>query len=161
VSLPPTPSQTVGPFFSFGLLREPRAQLVRSDAPGAVRLEGRVLDGAGDPVDDALVEIWHPDIGFGRCGTGAEGRFEFVIAKPGRAEGQAPHLAVMVFARGLLRQAMTRIYFPGEETNAADPVLSSIPDPDDRATLVAREEAGALRFDIRLQGERQTVFFAV
>ena len=125
-----------------------------------------MIDGDGEPVDDALVEIWqanrhgryrHPEdtreelpledgfTGFGRCPTDAEGRFEFVTVKPGAADGQAPHISVCVFARGLLRHLYTRIYFPDEaEANAADPLLSSIEDEARRATLIARPLDGVL-----------------
>ncbi len=184
----PTPSQTVGPFFHFTLLDEDRSKLVAPDNPSAIRIEGTVYDGAGEVVSDAMLEIWqanaagryaHPEdvreelpleegfSGFGRCGTDAGGRFEFVTIKPGPVPGpdgrpQAPHIDVLVFARGLLKQLVTRIYFPDEEAaNAADPILASIEDPDLRATLVARAAGGGLRFDIRLQGERQTAFFDV
>src|SRR5262245_56468287 len=163
----PTPSQTVGPFFSFGLCGRPCSELVEPASAGALRIEGRVLDGAGEPVPDAMVEVWQADetggyrddFGWGRSGTDAEGRFEFVTVRPGRVERQAPHLTVLVFARGLLKQLHTRMYFPDEEeANAADPVLSAVA-PADRATLVAEPADGGLLFDIRLQGERQTVFF--
>ncbi len=146
-----TPSQTVGPFFSIGLCRESQSEVVPG---GSVRIVGRVLDGAGDPVPDAVVELWQRgDEGtrWGRCGTDAEGRFEFVTKQP--PDGVAD---VIVFARGLLRHLVTRCYFPG----ASDAVLESL-DPADRDTLVAREEDGPLRFDVHLQGERETVFFAV
>jgi protocatechuate 3,4-dioxygenase alpha subunit len=143
-----TPSQTVGPFFHFSLCDRPAREL---DARGT-RLAGRVLDGGGEPVADALVELWHPDAGFGRCATNADGHFEFVVRRP--ADG---YLEVMVFARGLLRQVVTRVYFP----DAEDALLASL-DERDRSTLVAQGEAdGSLRFDIHLQGERETVFFAV
>jgi protocatechuate 3,4-dioxygenase alpha subunit len=164
-----TPSQTVGPFFAFGL--HDRAEVVPPDAPGALRIRGRVLDGAGEPVDDAMVEVWQADdtgayrgdFGFGRCGTNEEGGFELVTVKPGRVDGQAPHVNVHVFARGLLKQVATRIYFPDEaEANAADAVLASLPDDEARATLVAVPEGdGSLRFDVHLQGERETAFFAL
>jgi protocatechuate 3,4-dioxygenase, alpha subunit len=146
-----TPSQTVGPFFAIGLCRESQNEVV---AGGDVRIVGRVLDGALDPVPDAVVELWQQDEGgtrWGRCATDAEGRFEFVTERP--PDGVAD---VIVFARGLLKHLVTRCYFPG----ASDPVLEAL-DPDEREMLVAREEDGALRFDVRLQGERQTVFFAV
>jgi protocatechuate 3,4-dioxygenase, alpha subunit len=162
-----TPSQTVGPFYAFALCERPRFELVRADAPGAVRIHGRVFDGAGGPVADAMVEIWGADPdgrytnGWGRCGTNADGEFTFVTVKPGSVQEQAPHLVVMVFARGLLRQVLTRMYFPDEDAaNAADPLLSALAE-DERATLVAEPDGDALRFDVRLQGERQTVFFAV
>jgi protocatechuate 3,4-dioxygenase alpha subunit len=187
--LEPTPSQTVGPFFHFALTEEDRSRLVALDHPRAVRIEGTVHDGAGEPVTDAMVEIWqansngryaHPEdhrdelpleegfTGFGRCQTDTEGRFEFVTVKPGAVPGpdglpQAPHIDVAIFARGLLRQVVTRIYFPDEEeANAADPVLTSIEDHDLRSTLTARgSQEGHLHFDINLQGEHQTVFFDV
>jgi protocatechuate 3,4-dioxygenase, alpha subunit len=121
-----------------------------------------VLDGADEPVNDALVELWHPAVGFGRSATDGQGRFAFVVAKPPRGE-EAPHLEAMVFARGLLKQVFTRVYFPDEEeANAADPVLAAL-EPDRRTTLVAEpaSERDGLRFDVRLQGERETVFFAL
>lgn len=181
-----TPSQTVGPFFHDALLDEDRSELVPRDHPEAIKIEGTVYDGAGDVVPDAMVEIWqanpagrynHPaddreDLpldseafsGFGRAGT-ADGKFSFVTVKPGPVPGpdgrsQAPHIMVSVFTRGLLKRVVTRIYFPDEEErNATDHVLSSIENPEVRNTLVAREESGVLRFDIRLQGEDQTAFF--
>jgi protocatechuate 3,4-dioxygenase alpha subunit len=183
-----TPSQTAGPYLSIGLLRDfIGPSLVPEDDPRAIRIRGRLLDGSGDPVPDGMVEIWqanaagryaHPAdtrddipleegfLGFGRSGTADEGWFEFVTVKPGRVpmpDGrmQAPHLVVGIFARGLLKRLVTRLYFPDEEeANASDPVLSEL-DEDERATLVARAEDGALRFDIRLQGESQTTFFLV
>lgn len=177
-----TPSQTVGPFFHDALLAEDHTHLVAEDRPGAIRLRGTVYDGAGDPVPDAMLEFWQSDpegrygepgggfTGFGRSGTDAEGSFEFVTVKPGRVPGpagteQAPHILVSVFARGLLKQLVTRIYFPDEEeANAADPVLSEV-DEERRSTLIAQPENGVLRFDVRLQcgpaGEPETVFFGV
>ncbi len=169
----PTPSQTVGPFFSFGLLAADASQMVPADAPGAVSLSGRVLDGEGEPVSDAMVEIWQadedgnyrPDFGWGRSGTDGEGRYSFVTRKPGRVADpdggtQAPHLSMLVFARGLLKPVRTRVYFPGEAANDEDRVLSALAD-DDRATLIAREGDGSLEFDVRLRGDGQTTFFAV
>ena len=158
-----TPSQTVGPYFSVGLLDLPANELVQ----GGMRITGRVLDGAGEPVSDAMVEIWQADedgrysgeFGWGRSGCDPDGRYSFVTRKPGRVDGQAPHLTVMVFARGLLRPVLTRMYFPDEqEANAADPLLSAL---EDGSSLVARRADGKLEFDIRLQGEGETVFFAV
>ena len=156
MTLPRTPSQTVGPFFAIGLARRAQNKL---NADG-LRLHGTVLDGDEMPIDDAVVEIWD-GARWGRCGTDAEGRFWFSVTKPAGREGEAPRFDVHVFARGLLKHQLTRIYFLDEEqANAADPVLSSL-DADDRATLIAGPEDGALRFDIRMQGDRQTVFFAV
>jgi protocatechuate 3,4-dioxygenase alpha subunit len=157
----PTPSQTVGPYFALGLA--PRT------GNGAIRLEGRVLDGAGDPVSDALVELWQADadgryrrdFGWARSGTDAEGRYAFSIMKPGAVADQAPHLTMLVFARGLLKPVLTRMYFPDEEeANAQDRVLQAVGD-ERRSTLVAEAANGALRFDVNLQGDDETVFFAV
>jgi protocatechuate 3,4-dioxygenase, alpha subunit len=161
VTLTHTPSQTVGPFFAIGLTRRPENELAPESAPGAVSLRGRLLDGAGMPIADGLVEISDPRGGrWGRAGTDGEGRFSFVVAKPEPPPGAAPHLEVFVFARGLLRHQLTRIYFPDEAVaNAADPVLSSLGEAD-RETLLAVDDDGALRFDIHMQGERATVFFA-
>jgi protocatechuate 3,4-dioxygenase alpha subunit len=184
-----TPSQTVGPFFGFALPYDSGPELVGSDDPGAIRIEGRVLDGAGEPLDDAMLELWqanrngryaHPEDareelplehgfnGFGRCGTDADGGFWFVTVKPGPvpANGgrmQAPHIDLSVFARGLLTRLVTRIYFPDErQANEADPVLSSIDDPNARSTLIAVPEGpGRLRFDVHLQGKAETLFFDV
>ncbi len=182
----PTPSQTVGPFFHDALLDGDRSELISPDHPEAVRIEGSVYDGAGKPVSDAMVEIWQTNragryndpaddredlpldegfFGFGRSGTDAGGRFSFVTVKPGPVplpDGgmQAPNIMVSVFARGLLKRVVTRIYFPDEEeANANDPILSSVEDPGLRRTLVARDEGGTLRFDIHLQGANQTAFF--
>lgn len=139
----PTPSQTVGPFFGFALPFDGGAA-----AGGDERIEGRVLDGAGEPVSDALIELSQGDQ-FARCRTDPEGAFHFVVAKPG--EG---FLNVMVFARGLLRHLNTRLYWPG----ANDEVLAAV-DPARRDTLVARLDGHVLHFDIHLQGRSETVFF--
>ena len=188
MAIPPTPSQTIGPFFHFSLTYPDGERLVPPADPDAVRIVGTVYDGAGEPVPDALVEVWqanragryaHPEdarddppleegfTGFGRCPTDAEGRYEFVTAKPGAVPGpdgrlQAPHINVLIFARGLLRQLVTRIYFPDEmEANAADPILASVGDAAARSTLIPRQSVDALEFDIHLQGDQQTVFFDV
>jgi protocatechuate 3,4-dioxygenase, alpha subunit len=187
--LPPTPSQTVGPYFRIGTddgFIGP--ELVAGDHPGALRLFGVVRDGDGAPVTDAMIEIWqanaagryaHPEDrreevpledgfeGFGRAMTDEEGRYSLVTVKPGPVPGpdgamQAPHIDVSVFARGLLKRLVTRVYFPDEApANEADPVLSSVSDAEARASLVAVAEDGGLRFDINLQGDRETTFFAV
>ena len=196
---PITPSQTVGPFLAIGLPWPDGPQVVEQEAPGAITISGRVLDGAGNPVPDALVETWqaapdgsfaHPDDprgggdpqfrAFGRCPTDAAGEYQIVTLRPGALPvpgggTEAPHLNVSVFARGLLDRVVTRIYFPDQAAaNAADPVLSAIADPDRRTTLIATapgspDAAGpgdgaqpaAFRFDITLQGGRETVFFDV
>jgi protocatechuate 3,4-dioxygenase, alpha subunit len=152
-----TPSQTVGPFFEFALCGRVQNEVVAADAPGALRIEGRILDGSGEPVPDAMVEIW-PD--WGRCASDAEGRYSFVTRKPAPAGAQAPHLAMLVFARGLLKPVLTRLYFPDEPANAHDPVLLGI-SADEGATLIAHAEEGVMRFDVHLQGEHQTAFFAL
>jgi protocatechuate 3,4-dioxygenase, alpha subunit len=181
----PTPSQTIGPFFHDALLDRDRSEVISPDHPSAIEIKGAVYDGAGEAVTDAMVEIWQADpagryhdpedsrddpplqkgfTGFGRSGT-VGGEFSFVTLKPGPVPGPhgrplAPHVMVRVFARGLLKPLVTRIYFPDErETNASDPILSSIQDPELRSTLVARDEGGILRFDVRLQDDAQTAFF--
>jgi protocatechuate 3,4-dioxygenase alpha subunit len=163
-----TPSQTVGPFLHIVLPWPDGPAAVPQGTPGAVLITGQLTDGAGVPVPDGLVETWQsaPDL-FGRCATDVNGTFWFRTAKPAElpaADGtvEAPHIDVSVFARGLLQRLVTRIYFPDEPTaNAADPVLSSL-DPDERALLIAvAQPDGTLRFDIRLQGDRETPFFAV
>ncbi|MGI5128535.1 protocatechuate 3,4-dioxygenase subunit alpha [Pseudonocardia sp. CA-107938] len=175
-----TPSQTVGPFLSIGLTWPGRHLVVPEDAPGAITITGVVTDGAGAPLPDAVVETWqadpegrfdHPDdprgasgtgfTGFGRALTEPDGSYRIVTVKPGAiGDGQAPHIDVSVLARGLLDRVVTRIYFPDEETaNAADPVLAAVPE-ERRHTLVAVAEGpGVLRFDVRLQGDGETVFF--
>ena len=185
--LPQTPSQTVGPFFHDALVRVGEHVLVEEKTKGQhIRISGRVLDGDGQGVPDALLEIWQPDAegifahpadpdfrdadphfrGFGRADTVRGGRYSFETVKPGvpawgRAGGFAPFINMRVFARGLLIHALTRLYF-SDEANDADPVLRGI-DPDRRGTLIARLEdapgSPTYRFDVRLQGEGETVFF--
>jgi protocatechuate 3,4-dioxygenase alpha subunit len=150
---------------------------VAAGTHGAIELTGRLLDGRGEPVVDGLIETWQADPegrlggpaglfrGFGRCPTDDNGRYRIVTLKPGavRAEGGqqgAPHVAVSVFARGLLKRVVTRMYFSDEaQANEADPVLRSIDDLAARKTLVATRWGGGYVFDIRLQGEAETVFF--
>jgi protocatechuate 3,4-dioxygenase alpha subunit len=161
----PTPSQTVGPFFGFALPFAGDADAVAPGSPDSIRIEGLLLDGVGDPVTDGIVEIWRADQ-FARCRTDAEGAFHVTVRKPPSGPGangqlHAPHLNVTVFARGLLRHLATRMYFPDEEAaNRTDPVLERV-DPTRRATLIARRDSGSLLFDIHLQGEGETVFFAL
>jgi protocatechuate 3,4-dioxygenase, alpha subunit len=181
-----TPSQTVGPYLGIGLPWPDGPEVVDRDAPGVIRIHGHMLDGAGDPVPDGMVETWqadpdgrfdHPDDprgratsgfrGFGRACTDEEGAWEIFTLKPGPVPGpggtiQAPHIDVSVLARGLLNRVVTRIYFGDEEAaNAADPLLSGIADAAARATLIARPEDGGYRFDVHLQGPDETVFFAI
>lgn len=196
VALKQTPSQTIGPFFAHGLTPDQFGYgqrgiagnaLAARHVPGEhVRIEGRILDGAGAPIDDAMIEIWQADadgryagadrdaagtagggfMGFGRCGTDDAGGFSFATIKPGAiGDGQAPHIGVIIQARGILNHAFTRIYFADEtDANRADPVLQSVP-ADRRDTLIAaRSETPAgpvYRFDIHMQGEDETVFFDV
>lgn len=175
-TLPPTPGQTVGPFFHYALPYDGDSELVPPGTPGSVRLSGLVLDGAGDPVPDALIEIWHPDpagrvirapgslhrdghtlTGFGRAATDRAGRYTFTTLPPGSvAPGRAPYVAMAVFARGLLHRLLTRCYLPGPEAGV-DPFLASV-EASRRATLVAREDELGYVFDVRLQGEDETVF---
>jgi protocatechuate 3,4-dioxygenase, alpha subunit len=191
-----TPSQTVGPFFAYALTPEQYGydfksiaggSLIEGDVPGQrIRIKGRVLDGKGEAIPDAMIEIWQADEqgryahpadprgsnvgfkGFGRLGTGTdpEARFIFDTIKPGSVDGeQAPHINVVVFMRGLLVHAFTRLYFSDEAAaNARDPVLTSVP-AERRHTLIAvRDDKAAsatYRFDIRMQGPDETVFFDV
>lgn len=177
-----TPSQTVGPFFRIGMESLYTPDLA-PDATDRIAIGGRVLDGDGAPVNDAMLEIWqanahgkyaHPDdaqsapltpgfTGFGRVPTDAEGRFRFSTIKPGSAPGpsgvaQAPHLVVAVFMRGLLIHLLTRVYFPDEPRNASDPVLKLVP-VDRRGTLIATRSVEGLEWNVILQGENETVFF--
>lgn len=181
-----TPSQTVGPYFAIGLPWPDGPHAVTPGTPGALTIAGTVYDGAGEPVPDHLIEIWQADPagrfadlhghggpaangfrGFARYGVeGGDGTYEIVTVKPGRvpeAGGrlQAPHIAVSLFARGMLHRVVTRIYFADEvEANAEDPILARVP-PQRRATLLAEPTDGGYRFDIRIQGTDETVFFDV
>jgi protocatechuate 3,4-dioxygenase alpha subunit len=184
----PTPSQTVGPFFSIGLPFDDGPFVVPEGTPGSIRIGGTVHDGDGALVPDHLIETWQADPegrfadlhghggdassvdgfrGFGRCGhEQGDGTYEILTVKPGRVPGpdgalQAPHIDVSVFARGLLHRLVTRLYFADEPgANAQDPVLGSVPEAR-RGTLLAAPIDGGYRFDIRLQGEDETVFFAI
>ena len=200
-----TPSQTVGPFFAYGLAPHNRcdwkpsaiydwketvgADLVTPDATGQrIHIEGSVLDGDGKPINDAMIEIWQADAqgryahargerprpnakftGFGRSATDKAGVYSFDTVKPGVVPGpdgkpQAPHIVVCIFSRGMLRQIYTRIYFADEAANDADPILALVPG-ERRGTLIAhkamRGELPVYRFDIRVQGDNETVFFDI
>ena len=200
-----TPSQTVGPFFAYGLTPKGRCQwdpngsyswkvtvgdnLVTPDATGErIHIEGAVIDGDGQPINDAMIEIWQADAqgryanprdnrslpntqfkGFGRSATDKEGVFSFDTIKPGVVPGpngkdQAPHIVFCVYSRGMLRQIYTRLYFSDEAANETDPILAMVP-ADRRGTLIAHKESKGgqtvYRFDIRVQGENETVFFEI
>ena len=142
-----TPSQTVGPFYAIGLCRSPDNELV----PDGVELAGTLFDGRGEPVPDGMVEVWDAERRlWGRCGTEPDGDFSF------RVPAETERLEVYVFARGLLRHQWTRVYL---REDADDELLASL-QPTERETLVARHEAGGMRFDIHMQGDNATVFFA-
>ena len=169
-----TASQTVGPYFHIGMDRHYVSDMADGAQGERLVVQGRVLDGDGKPVNDALIELWQagPDgkfaqpgfAGFGRVATDGNGAFRFVTLKPGGVAGtgsalQAPHIAVAVFMRGLLRHLVTRIYFPGDPGNAADAVLALVP-AERRATLIAKNAGqGALEWNVILQGTDETVFF--
>jgi protocatechuate 3,4-dioxygenase alpha subunit len=180
VTLAPTPGQTVGPFFGYALPYDDGPALVPPGRADAVQLHGRVLDGAGDPVPDALLELWQADAdgvipqqpgswkrdgftftGWGRAATDDDGYYSFSTVTPGpTVPGTAAYFALTVFARGLLDRLLTRIYVPGDEAVlAADPLLASIP-ADRRTTLVATADESGYVFDVRLQGDGETVFLS-
>jgi len=166
--LPVTPSQTVGPFFHHCLLRVDRCESTAGDEGGVqIHLEGRVIDGDGAGVPDAVIEVWHAE-SFARIGTDAEGGFSISTTRPKRVQldrgtTQAPHLSIAVFARGLMNHLLTRVYFEDDPSTESDPILRLVPETR-RATLIARrvpdESLTPLyRFDIVLQGAGETVFF--
>jgi protocatechuate 3,4-dioxygenase alpha subunit len=200
-----TPSQTVGPFFAYGLTPEGRNQwdpngqyswketvgdnLVTPDATGTrIRIEGRITDGDSLAINDAMIEIWQADsqgrythargeqprpnakfTGFGRSATDKNGIYGFDTIKPGAVPGpngkpQAPHILVCIFSRGMLRQIYTRLYFSDETANGVDAILALVP-ADRRGTLIAHKQTGEgvpmYRFDIRVQGDNETVFFDI
>jgi protocatechuate 3,4-dioxygenase, alpha subunit len=200
-----TPSQTVGPFFAYGLTPKGRcdwdpngsyawknsieSNLVTPDASGTrIRIEGIVYDGDNLPINDCMIEIWQADSqgryadprasgtlpntqfkGFGRSATDKAGVFAFDTIKPGHVAGpggkpQAPHIVVCIFSRGMIRQVYTRLYFDDEPANATDPILTVVP-ADRRGTLIAKKQPGSdpvlYRFNIRVQGGDETVFFDI
>ena len=185
MSLLLTPSQTTGPFVAISFEHTQVTEIAPPNVSGdRYTIRGRVIDGDGKGVDDAVIETWqanahgkyaHPEDtreklleadfkGFGRLLTNAQGGFKFSTIKPGRVPGpgdtlQAPHLVVIVFMRGLLKHLVTRVYFPDDAANAADPILALVP-PERRSTLIARDAGdGALEWNIMLQGKDETVFF--
>jgi protocatechuate 3,4-dioxygenase alpha subunit len=185
MSLLPTAAQTVGPFVSIGFEKASVPDVAAASGTGErVTISGRIFDGDGQPVTDAVIETWqanaygkyaHPDDvqeklleenfkGFGRVLTDAQGGFRLTTIKPGKVatpdgREQAPHITVVIFMRGLLKQLMTRIYFADDAANAADPVLSLVPAAR-RSTLIATKSAdGTLQWDVHLQGPHETVFF--
>ncbi|MDF3337106.1 protocatechuate 3,4-dioxygenase subunit alpha [Mycolicibacterium septicum] len=171
-----TPAQTIGPFYGCALPFDHGNELVPRGFPGAIRFHGTVTDGDGKPVPDALLEIWQADAhgnvahtpgslhrdswtftGFGRVATGDDGHFSFTTVEPGATDsGRAPFIAVTVFGRGLLNRLFTRAYVPGPSCDD-EPVLTSLP-AYRRRTLISERDAQGLRFDIRLQGDGETVF---
>jgi protocatechuate 3,4-dioxygenase, alpha subunit len=188
MTTPPTSSQTVGPFFHLGMVYLERDNFVAEGVAGErITIRGKVLDGDGDPVPDAVLEIWQADsagrypseispqnsarprfLGFGRIETDDNGEFKFTTIKPGRVPSpsgslQSPHIVVTLFSRGLLKPLFTRLYFPDEPSNADDSVLKLVP-PERRATLMATRahEHGSdnlLEWNIVMQGDGETVFF--
>jgi protocatechuate 3,4-dioxygenase alpha subunit len=196
-----TPSQTVGPFYAYGLTPKGRAKwdpngqyswketvgdnLITPDVVGdRIRIEGAIYDGDGKPINDAMLEIWQADgqgryanapgsrersnaafKGHGRSACDNNGVFSFDTVKPGQVAGpngkmQAPHIVVAIFGRGMLRQVYTRLYFDGEAANATDPILALVP-AERRDTLMAKKQGNVWRWDVHMQGDRETVFFDV
>ncbi len=179
-----TASQTAGPFFRIGLIYGPaQNNLVDDETRGErIIITGRVLDGDGEPISDAMVEIWQPDAkgiykhpadprhaeadphfrGFGRAETPRGGRYEFRTIRPGSRDGGAPYINVHLFSRGMLIHTMTRIYFADEPANAQDELLNSVGEGRRHTLIAERDDSGDLptyHFDIRFQGEDETVFF--
>ena len=168
-----TPSQTVGPFFGYALPYDGDAEAAPRADPASIRLHGTVYDGAGEPVPDAILEIWGPDAagrpirergslhrdgytvtGFGRAAVDRAGRYTFTAVRPGApADGRAPYILVTVFARGLLHHLFTRAYFADD-----DPFLAGVPADRRRTLLVQQDGERSYRFDIHLQGDDETVF---
>lgn len=175
-----SPSQTVGPFFAYGLTPNGKypqndlvtGQMVDSSVAGErITLKGVLYDGAGNPINDAFLEIWQADSkgkfnatnssfkGFGRCATNDAGEFTFNTIKPASVGGQAPHLALHVLARGVLVHLYTRVYFEGDDVSQ-DSVMNLVP-KDRRETLIAKKKDGVYQFNIHIHGEKETVFFEV
>jgi protocatechuate 3,4-dioxygenase alpha subunit len=179
-----TPPQTVGPFFHIGCSRLTQSNVAGKNTPGIhVSVEGRILDGDGNPVPDAMIEIWQADAsgkyaqtqdklldpkfkGYARVATDQNGRFRFTTIRPGPVPGpgettQAPHLAISIFMRGLMKRLVSRIYFPDDPANASDPILKLV-DPTRLKTLIARKSENSpdtIHWDVILQGKDETVFF--
>ena len=181
LKLTPTPGQTIGPFYGYALPFEKGGELVNQAHPAAVRLHGVVYDGNGDVIPDSLLEIWQADehgnvvsrdgslvrdgytfTGFGRVPVDNVGHYTFTTVNPGPTEaGKAPFIMLTIFARGLLNRLFTRIYLPEDtEALANDPLLASLPEERRQTLIATREEDGSLRFDVHLQGEKETVFLS-
>ena len=181
LKLVPTPGQTIGPFYGYALPYEKGHELVNQASPDSVRLHGVVYDGDGTPIPDSMLEIWQADqdgnvpandgsllrdgytfTGWGRVAVDNVGHYTFTTVNPGATEdGKAPFIMLTVFARGLLNRLFTRIYLPEDtEALANDPLLASLPDERRQTLIATREQDGSLRFDIRLQGENETVFLS-
>ncbi|MHC6177805.1 protocatechuate 3,4-dioxygenase subunit alpha [Glutamicibacter sp. X7] len=181
LKLAPTPGQTVGPFYGYALPFERGGELVNQAHPAAVRLHGTVYDGQGEVIPDALLEIWQADehgqviaregslvrdgytfTGWGRVPVDNAGQYNFTTVNPGPTEpGKAPFIMLTIFARGLLNRLFTRIYLP--EVTAAlanDPLLASLPEERRQTLIATRDDDGALRFDVHLQGALETVFLS-
>ncbi len=153
----PTPSQTVGPYLRIGMEWMQAKDLVAPGSAGAVTLVGTVTDGDGEVVPDAVLELWSPPA-WGRSLTDDGGSYSFTVVKPA---GAHRHMEMFVFARGLVRQLLTRIYFPDEtDANLVDPLLARVPEQRRETLIAKRDPSGGLRFDVRLQGPDETVFFA-
>lgn len=181
LKLTPTPGQTIGPFYGYALPFEKDNELVNQAHPNSVRLHGVVYDGNGEVIPDALLEIWQADeagnvvsregslvrdgytfTGWGRTAVDNVGGYNFTTVNPGATDqGKAPFIMLTVFARGLLNRLFTRIYLPEDTTALAnDPLLASLSEAERQTLIATREADGSLRFDIRLQGEDETVFLS-
>lgn len=181
LKLAPTPGQTIGPFYGYALPFEKDNELVNQAKANSVRLHGVITDGKGEVIPDSLLEIWQADengnvvsrdgslvrdgytfTGWGRTAVDNVGHYTFTTVNPGATEeGKAPFIMLTVFARGLLNRLFTRIYLPEDTAALAnDPLLSSLTEEQRKTLIATREEDGSLRFDIRLQGENETVFLS-
>jgi protocatechuate 3,4-dioxygenase alpha subunit len=155
-----TPFQTVGPYLSLGL--HAGTKPIDRDPSASITIQGRLLDGAGQGIPDGVLEWWHPVLPcVQRSLTGADGSFAIDTVKPPRSDGAASHLALRVLARGILTQYVTRIYFGDEPDNAADSILSLVPEHRRRTLIAQPADSAVYRFDVVVQGDNETVFFDV